>query len=117
MTYKLKLLAALAVADASGVVPAVALPAGVTQGKTRFSVLDSTGAVVQTQDVDGLSADFTGLADGTFDATAQFLDSTGALLGDAVKTSFVDAVEVPPTAPAAATFTPLASLSATVTPE
>jgi hypothetical protein len=113
MTFKVALIAALAVADSSGAVPSSPLPTGVTQGKTRFTITDSNGVVVQTQDVDGLEADFTGVADGTFNASAQFLDSTGALLGDAVTTSFVDAVEVPP----AATFTPLASLSAIVTPE
>jgi hypothetical protein len=116
MTFKVSLLAALAAADAvTGVVPSAPLPDGVTQGKTRFTITDSNGAVVDTQDVDGLSADFTGVADGTFNASAQFLDSTGALLGDAVATSFVDAVEVPPAG--GATFTPLASLTATVTPE
>ncbi|WP_347558558.1 hypothetical protein [Robbsia sp. KACC 23696] len=115
MTWKVALIAALAVAGTDGVVPTAALPDGVEQGKTRFTILDSTGAVVQTQDVDGLEAEFTGVADGTFDATAQFLDSTGALLGDAVKTSFVDGQPVTP--PAAATYTPLASLTATVTAE
>jgi hypothetical protein len=115
MTWKVALIAALAVAGADGVVPTDTLPDGVTQGKTRFTILDSTGTVVQTQDVDGLEADFTGVSDGTFDATAQFLDSTGALLGDAVKTSFVDGQPVTP--PAAATYTPLASLTATVTAE
>lgn len=112
MTFKVSLIAVLAVADASGVVPTSPLPAGVTLGKTRFTITDSAGAVVQTQDVAGLQADFTGVATGTFGASAQFLDSTGALLGSAVTTSFVDAVAVPP-----ATFTPLASMSATVTPE
>lgn len=115
MTYKVELLAALAVADATtGVVPSSPLPTGVTQGNTRFTITDSNGAAVQTQDVPGLDAVFTGIADGTFTASAQFLDSTGALLGDAVTTSFVDAVEVPP---AATTFTPLASLTATATQE
>jgi len=114
VTYKVELLAALAVADASGVVPSSPLPAGVTQGNTRFTITDSNGAVVQTQDVAGLDVVFTGIADGTFTASAQFLDSTGALLGDAVTTSFLDAVEVPP---AASTFTPLASLTATATQE
>lgn len=117
MTFKVSLVAALAIADASGVVPSATLPDGVTQGKTRFSILDSAnGAVVQSQDVDGLSADFTGVPDGTFTASAQFLDSDGNTLGDEVKTTFVDAVEVAPPA-AGATYTPLASLSATVTPE
>ncbi|MCP1120094.1 hypothetical protein [Robbsia andropogonis] len=116
MTYKLDLTATLAVADASGVVPTAKTPEGTTKGKTRFSVLDSTGAVVQTQDVDGLEAQFTGLADGTFTASAQFLDSTGALLGAAVTTSFVDAVEVSPVAEGES-YTPLATLSATVTAE
>jgi hypothetical protein len=112
-TFRVALIAALAVADASGVVPSAPLPTGVTQGKTRFTITDASGATVQTQDVDGLEADFTGVPDGTFNASAQFLDSTGALLGSAVTASFVDAVQVPP----ASTFTPLASLSATVTQE
>lgn len=116
MTYHVSLVAALAVADASGVVPSASLPDGVTQGKTRFSILDSAnGAVVQTADLDGLSADFTGVPDGTFTATAQFLDSDGNTLGDEVKTTFVDGEQVPPVS--GGTYTPLASLTATATAE
>ena len=114
-TFRLTLIAALAAADASGVTPSSPLPNGVTQGKTRFTVLDSNNAVVQTADVDGLTTQFSGLTDGTFTAQAQFLDSTGATLGDAVTTTFVDGEPVTP--PAASTFTPLASLSATVEQE
>jgi hypothetical protein len=107
MTYKVSLLVALAGA-------AITSPTGKAAGKTRFTITDATGVTVQTQDVDGLQADFTGIGDGTFDASAQLLDTDGALLGDAVTTSFVDAVEVPPVE---VTFTPLATLSATATQE
>jgi hypothetical protein len=106
MTYKVSLLVSLAAA-------AVASPNGAAAGKSRFSIIDSTGAVVQTQDVDGLTADFTGIADGTFTGQAQLLDVNGANLFDPVTCSFVDAVEVPP----AVMVTPFASISATVTQE
>lgn len=99
-------------------------PTGLGSGATRFTITDTNGAVVQTQDVNGDSATFTGLADGTFTASAQLLDTAGAPLGDAVTTTFVDGNEVPtdpsqPTGgePSSATFVPLASLSANVTSE
>lgn len=112
----------LSVAFASG--DPIASPTGLAAGATRFTITDTNGAVVQTQDVNGDSATFTGLDDGTFTASAQILDTAGAPLGDAVTTSFVDGNEVPtdPTQgdgsqPASATYVPLALISATVTPE
>lgn len=102
----------------------VASPTGLGSGATRFSIVDANGAIVQTQDVNGNSASFSGLADGTFTATAQLLDTAGAVLGDAVSTTFVDGNQVPAdpgqgdgSQPSSATYIPLASLSATVTPE
>lgn len=115
MTYKVEL---TVVAEGDPVTS----PSGLGSGATRFSIIDASGETVQSQDIEGTSATFTGLADGTFTATAQLLDTAGAILGDAVTTSFVDAVQVPtgptdPTQPTGATFIPLASLSAAVTPE
>lgn len=98
-------------------------PSGLTSGATRFTITDTNGAVVQTQDVNGDSASFSGLTDGTFTASAQLLDTAGAPLGDAVSTSFVDGNQVPTdpgqggSQPSSATFVPLASISANVTPE
>ena len=89
------------------------LASGQSVSLTRFSVVDSSGAaIVPSQDVQGLSASFSGLPSGTFTAQAQYLDNTGALLGDPVTAAFVDGVAVAP-----ATFNPLASLSVTVTEE
>lgn len=117
MTYKVEL-----TVTASG--DPVPSPTGLGSGATRFTITDTNGAVVQTQDVDGQSATFTGLSDGTFTASAQLLDTAGAPLGDAVTTTFVDGSEVPsdpgqPTGgePSGATFVPLASLSANVSQE
>lgn len=107
MTYKCILTVAAATA-------AILSPTGVAAGKVRFNIADSNGVSVGSQEVDGLEATFTGLADGTFTASAQQLDANGQALGDPVTTSFVDAVEVPP---APVMFTPLAALSAAVSAE
>lgn len=102
----------------------VASPTGLGSGATRFSIIDAVGAIVQSQDVNGTSAVFTGVADGTFTASAQLLDTAGAILGDAVTTSFVDGAQVPTDPgqgdggePSNATYIPLATISANVTPE
>jgi hypothetical protein len=102
----------------------VVSPTGLGSGATRFSIIDAVGAIVQSQDVNGSSATFTGLADGTFTASAQLLDTAGAVLGDAVTTSFVDGNQVPTdpgqgdgSQPSNATYIPLASISANVTQE
>lgn len=116
MTYKVE----LTVVASGDPVPS---PTGLAAGSTRFTITDTSGAIVQVQDVDGQSATFTGLADGTFTASAQLLDTAGAILGDAVTTSFVDGNQVPTdpgqggSAPSDATYVPLTSISANVTPE
>jgi hypothetical protein len=93
---------------------AVASPSGLPAGLTRFAIIAADGSIVNTQDVAGLSATFTGVADGDFTGSAQLLDTAGALLGSPVTQAFVDGVAV---TPPAATFQPLVSLSITVTPE
>lgn len=117
MTYRVEL-----TATAQG--DAIPSPSGLAAGATRFTITDTNGAIVQVQDVNGDSASFSGIPDGTFTASAQLLDTAGALLGDAVTTSFVDGNQVPsdpgqPSGdqPSGATYVPLASISANVTPE
>lgn len=117
MTYRVEL-----TVTAQG--DAIPSPSGLAAGATRFTITDTNGAVVQTQDVNGDSATFTGLADGTFTATAYLLDTAGNVLGDPVTTTFVDGNQVPsdpgqPSGdqPSGATYVPLASISANVTPE
>lgn len=101
----------VAVVQNSDPAAAVQSPSGLPQGNTRFQILDSTGAVVQTQDVVGLSASFSGVADGNFTATAQLLDTAGNPLGTQLTKAFVDGQ------PAATTFQPLTDLSVSVTPD
>jgi hypothetical protein len=109
----------LSVTSAADAIPS---PTGLAAGTTRFSITDTAGNIVQSQDVNGSSASFSGIPDGTFTASAQLLDTAGANLGDAVTTSFVDGNPVTPPdqgggTPTDATFVPLASISATVTAE
>lgn len=73
------------------------LPSGVSAGAKRFSIADTAGNVVQTQDVDGVEATFTGVSDGDFTASVQDLDSNGGNLGNAVTAAFnVSTVVTPP---------------------
>lgn len=110
MTYHLELVAKLATDGTQG-----SAPSGVTVAGIRFIAFDSNGANVGQQDVaSGLTADFTGLVDNKGTATAQYVGSDGSLLGDAQTTSY-DYEN--PTPPADVTFTPLASLSATIAQE
>lgn len=74
------------------------LPAGVTAGALRVSLLDNTGAVVATQDVATSDAVFTGIANGDYTASAVRLDGTGTNLGDAVTAPF-SVADVPPPVP------------------
>jgi hypothetical protein len=53
-------------------------PAGVLPGLYRYRIIDVLGAVVQSHDDAALQFDFTGIAPGTYTATAEILDSTGA---------------------------------------
>lgn len=74
------------------------LPSGVVAGNKRFSILDSTGAVVQTQDVADITATFSNVVDGTYTPTVQDLDSNSNNLGAVVTgdTFTVSNVVVPP---------------------
>jgi hypothetical protein len=67
----------------------VALPAGIVPGKLRFSiqVADLSQPAV-TQDVDGTTATFADVADGSYTATLQRLDSGSQPLGAAFIQSF-----------------------------
>jgi hypothetical protein len=73
------------------------LPSGITAGALRVAILDLTGATVATQDVTGVTAAFTGVADGDYVASAVRLDDTGANLGVAVTAAFSVTI-VPPVA-------------------
>ena len=90
---------------------AVQSPSGKGQGLTRFQILDSTGTVVQTQDVQALTASFSGVADGDFTATAQLLDTDGNPLGEQLSKSFTDGQ------PVSTTYQPLNAIDVQVTPE
>ena len=57
------------------------LPSGVTPGKFRFILTDSSGTP-QTIDADGASASFSSVADGSFSATCQRLDADGNPFGN-----------------------------------
>lgn len=89
-------------------VPAV-LPAGIAQGLTRFSILDTSvpPTVVATQDVAGFSALFTGVTSGAYDAQVQALDTNGNPLGTPVVTPFtvIDLLFEQPVAPLSITVT------------
>jgi len=71
------------------VTPAV-LPAGVAEGLMQFTITDTAtpANVVATQNVAGLTALFTGVADGSYIAVVQDLDTTGAPLGTPVSQAF-----------------------------
>jgi hypothetical protein len=67
------------------------LPAGVEAGGYVVSLLnaaDSSVAATQNLALGVFEADFTGVADGDYIATAQALDTTGALLGLVASTPF-----------------------------
>lgn len=93
---------------------AVVSPSGKGQGLTRFQILDASGAVVDTLDLQALTASFSGVPDGDFTATAQLLDTDGNTLGELMSKSFHDGAETPP---AAATFQPLNAIDVQVSQE
>jgi uncharacterized protein YoxC len=65
------------------------LPLGVTAGQLRVTLSDASGATPDvTQDVDGDTAEFDGVADGSYIAKAQRLAADGSTLGDAVQQTF-----------------------------
>ena len=87
------------------------LPAGQTAaGKFRFQLLDTAGAVVQTQDSDQLTVTFADVAVGSYTVAAVALDTTGAVLGTAVSGSVVVPEPVQP-APVVEQFDAPASIS------
>lgn len=83
------------------------LPEGITAGTNkRFSILDTNGLIVQTQDVADVTATFSGVADGSLIASVQDLDSNGNNLGVAVTAPFTaSTVVVTPPAQYAASST------------
>lgn len=86
---------------------ATTLPAGVTAGDLHVVINDASGAEVQAQTVAGSPAavTFTLTAAGTYAATAQRLDSTGAALGPAVVSAAVTIAAATFDAPATVTLT------------
>lgn len=113
MTYKSTLTVVLGTTQ-------IASASGLAAGKTRFSLFDTAGVLVETKDVDGLSADFTALATKPVTANAILLDTAGATLGEAVNCTLVDgdvAATTSSTAAATVMITPLASLSGSVATE
>jgi hypothetical protein len=63
------------------------LPAGITAGLINVTLTAASGTVLGTQvvaDTNGITATFTAVPDGTYTASAQLVDSTGAALGAAV---------------------------------
>lgn len=83
----------------------------------QVQLLDSTGAVVATQDVADAEAptvDFTGVADGTYTAVATILDINGSAVGTAA-TSGPIVAPVPVVPPV--TFNAPSAITATVTAE
>lgn len=87
------------------------LPDGVTAGKFRFTLTDSSGSPV-TQDMDGPTASFSNVADGSCSATAQRLDTNGNPFGNMASLSFVAPTSAPPS-----TFDEPSALTVTVTPQ
>jgi hypothetical protein len=87
------------------------LPDGVSAGKFRFILTDSSGTPVQ-QDVDAPTASFSGVADGGCSATAQRLDTDGNPFGNVASLSFVAPTPVQPS-----TFDEPSSLTVVVTPQ
>jgi hypothetical protein len=71
------------------VVPAV-LPEGIAEGLMQISITDTATPpnVIATQSVAALTALFTGIANGSYMAVAQDLDTTGAPLGTPVSQAF-----------------------------
>jgi hypothetical protein len=66
------------------------LAAGLTAGNFQVDILDSTGAVVQTQSVADVTnvVTFDGLAAGDYTCSAKRLDNTGAPIADPVVQTF-----------------------------
>lgn len=91
------------------------LPAGVSFAGQRLFKLGDAAQIVA-----GTTVDFDGVADGTYTATCQSLDSTGAPIDDQVTCSVVvqsPAAGTPPSpapAPNGGTYDAPASLAATV---
>lgn len=70
------------------------LPAGVIAGDLRVSISQTDGAIVDSQDVDGNEAVFTGIVDGDYIATAVRLDDIGENIGVPISVIFsVDDVQ------------------------
>lgn len=92
------------------------LPAGVTAvGLLCLSLIAADASVVSSVNVDGVSASFAGVPDGTYTVTAQRLDATNTTgVGDLVSS---DPFVVATGAPAPTTFDAPASIAITVTPE
>lgn len=97
---------------------ATALPAGVSfSGKYLFTIDGGEARIAETT-----TADFENIADGSYTASVQSLDSTGAPMNDKVTCSFsvsTPASDTPPApspapAPDTGTYPAPSSLSATV---
>jgi hypothetical protein len=70
------------------------LPANIVAGALRVSIIDAAGTVTHTQDINGIVAEFVGVADGQYSAVAVRLDSNGLPLGSPVTEPFTVAPAV-----------------------